>query len=137
MLKNYTEFLNEGGLDLGLDDLGGGDKKEDAPNPKEEIAKEKEKKRKKAAKARAEQLDAAEVDLKDAFKKVSSDFKADFEKRIMDALDDDDRVKYHDLITDIQTSQVQNVKDGMEKKVAETEPFIKILQSLNKNEYQG
>jgi len=137
MLKNYTEFLNEGGLDLGLDDLGGDKKKEEAPDPKKEIAKAKEKKRKKAAKERAEQLDAAEEGLKDAFKKTSSDFKSEFEKRVMDALEDDDRVKYHDIITDIQTSQVQKVKDGMEKEVEATEPVIKILQDLNKNEYRG
>lgn len=137
MLKNYRDFLNEGGLDLGLDDLGGDKKKEATPDPKKEIAKAKEKKRKKAAKERAEQLDKAEADLKNAFKKTSSDFKADFEKRIMDALDDDDRVTYHDIITDIQSSQIENVKNGLEKEVESTIPIIKALQELNKNEYRG
>ena len=135
MLKNYIEFLNEGGLDLG--DLGGDKKKEEVPNPKEEIAKAKAKKRKKAAKERAEELDTAESDLKAAFKNTSADFNEKFEKRVMDALEDDDRVKYHDLITDIQSSQVQNVKDGMEKEVESTTPIIKVLQNLNKNEYRG
>jgi acyl-CoA reductase-like NAD-dependent aldehyde dehydrogenase len=137
MLKNYKDFLNEDGLDLSLDDLGGDKKKEEAPDPAKEIAKAKEKKLKKAEKARAEELDAAEEKLKDAFKKTSSDFRTDFEKRIMDALDDDDRVSYHVIITDIQASQVQNVKDGMEKEVEATAPVIKVLQSLNKNEYRG
>jgi hypothetical protein len=137
MLKNYKEFLNEGELDLGLDDIGGDKKKEPTPDPKKEIAKAKEKKRKKAAKERAEQLDTAESDLKAAFKKTPADFNEKFEKRTMDALEDDDRVKYHDLITDIQSSQVQNVKDGMEKEVESTGPIIKILQDLNKNEYRG
>jgi hypothetical protein len=137
MLKNYTEFLNEGGLDLGLDNLGGDKKKEKAPDPDKEIAKAKEKKRKKAEKKRAAELDEAEDKLKEAFKKTPSDFREKFEKRVLDSLEDDDRVTYHDLITDIQTFEAPKEKDGLQKEVEASEPIIKILQDLNKNEYKG
>jgi hypothetical protein len=137
MLKNYKQFIFEAGLDLG--DLGGGEekKKEAAPDPEKEIAKIKEKKRKKAAKERAAQLDAAEADLKKALEKTPDDFNEKFKKRLMDALDEDDRVNYHNLVLDIQRYSIPLAKQQQDEEVLDISPIIKILQDLNKNEYKG
>ncbi len=138
MLKNYKEFLLEGGLDLGgLGDMGGDKKKEEAPDPEKEIAKEKEKKRKAARKERNEQLDKADADIKDAIAKTSTDFRTKFEKRIFAALEEDDRVKYHDLILDIQTFEIPMSKNQEDAEINAISPIIKTLQDLNKNEYRG
>ena len=136
-LKSYTQFLNEAGLDLGLDDAGGGEKKEKAPDPEEEIAKARKERRVKADKERNKVLDKAEDGLKVALKKTPADFNDKFEKRIMDALDKDDRVAYHDLIIDIQRFEIPKVKNHQEDEVLNIAPVTKILQGLNKNEYKG
>ena len=135
MLKNYKDFLLE--LDLSLGDMGGGDKKEPPPDPEKEIAAEKEKKRKKAEKVRAAQLDKAEAAIRKAIEKTDTAFKNKFEKRIMDALDDDDRVIYHDLILDIQRYQIPLSKDQDEEEIYDISPIVSELQKLNANEYRG
>lgn len=137
MLKKYSDFLLE--LNLGLGDLGGGDdkKKEPPPDPEKEIAKEKEKKREKAAKERAAILDKAESDLTDALKKTPSDFNEKFKKRILDSLEDDDRVIYHNLILDIQSYEVPMAHDQNTDDISDISPVISTLQMLNKNEYRG
>jgi len=136
-LKSYTQFLIEAGLDLGLDDAGGGEKKEKAPDPEEEIAKARKERRVKADKERNKVLDKAEDDLKLALKKTPTDFNDKFEKRIMDALDRDDRVAYHDLIIDIQRFEIPKVQNHQEDEVLKIAPVTKIIQRLNKNEYKG
>lgn len=135
MLKKYKDFLNE--LDLGLGDTGGGEKKQEAPDPEKEIEKMKEKKRKKAQKERAEQLDNAEEDIRAALKKTPKDFNSKFEKRILDALDDDDRVIYHNLITDIQSYEVPKAREQQVDAIEAISPIIKAIQKLNSNEYKG
>lgn len=137
MLKNYKQFIFEAGLDLG--DLGGGEekKKEAAPDPEKEIAEIKEKKRKKAAKERSALLDAAEVKLKKALEKTPDDFNEKFKKRLIDGLDDDDRVKYHVLVLDIQRYSIPLARQQQDDKIYDISPIIKILQDLNRNEYKG
>lgn len=135
MLKNYKQFIFEAGLDLG--DLGGEKKKEEVPDPEKEIAKAKEKKRKKAAKERAIQLDTAETELKKALEKTADDFNEKFKKRLMDALDDDDRVKYHVLVLDIQRYSIPLARQQQDDEIYDISPIIRILQDLNRNEYKG
>jgi hypothetical protein len=137
MLKNYKQFIFEAGLDLG--DLGGddGEKKKDTPDPEKEIAEIKEKKRKKAAKERSALLDAAEVKLKKALEKTPDDFNEKFKKRLIDALDDDDRVKYHVLVLDIQRYSIPLARQQQDDEIYDISPIIKILQDLNRNEYKG
>jgi len=137
MLKNYKDFLFEEGLDLDLGGLGGDQKKKDPPDPEKEIAKEKSKKRKAAQKERAEQLDKAEAELKEILPKTPQDFRDKFEKRIMDAIEDDDRVEYHDLVLDIQTFQIPMAQNQEGDEIDTTAPVIKVIQGLNKNEYRG
>ena len=141
MLKNYRDFLLEAGLDLGgLGDAGGGEggeKKGDVPDPEKEIAEKKKKKRKAAQKERAEELDKAEEELTEILKKAPKDFRDAFEKRIMKALEKDDRVVYHDLVLDIQTYQIPMARDNRAADIDATAPVVKILQRLNKNEYFG
>jgi hypothetical protein len=135
MLKNYRDFLLEGGLDLG--GLGGDEKKEAPPDPEKEVAKEKEKKRKAARKERAEELDKGEAELKKLLPKTPQDFRDKFEKRIMNAIDNDDRVEYHDLVLDIQTFQIPMAQNQEGDEIDATAPIIKVIQRLNKNEYRG
>lgn len=135
MLKNYRDFLLEGGLDLG--GLGGDEKKEEPVDPEKEIAKEKAKKRKVARKERAEELDKAEAELKKLLPKTPQDFRDKFEKRVMAAIDDDNRVEYHDLVLDIQTFQVPMAQNREGDEIDVTAPIIKVIQGLNKNEYRG
>ena len=59
-----------------------------------------------------------------------------FEKRIRKAVKEDDRVVYHDIITDIQIYQMPLAKEGQTKEVEKTGDFIEILQDLNKAEYR-
>jgi hypothetical protein len=137
MLKNYKQFIFEAGLDLG--DLGGGEekKKETPPDPEKEIAKIKKKKRETAAKERAAELDAAESELQSDLKKAPDDFKEKFQKRLKDALDDDDRVVYHNLILDIQRYQMPLARQQQDEEIYDISPILKVLQKLNKNEYKG
>lgn len=135
MFKNYTQFLQEAGLDLGVG--GGEEKKKKAPDPKEVIAKEKKKRSEKADKLRNKILDKAEEDLTIAFKKTPKEFNEKFEKRIMDSLDRDDRVAYHNLILDIQRFQMPKVRNSQDDEILDMLPVLKIVQSLNKNEYKG
>lgn len=138
MLKNYKDFLLE--FDLGMD-VGGGDEekkgKEDAPDPEEEIAKEKKKRRKKAEAEREKKLDAAEVELKKIISEAPQDFRSEFEKEIMKALEEDDRVMYHTLVLNIQRWQMPKAKDQDEESIEKTAPVIRVLQRLNQNEYRG
>jgi hypothetical protein len=135
MLKNYKDFLFEEGLDLG--GLGGDQKKESPPDPEKEIAKEKEKKRKAAQKERGEELDKAEAEVREILPKTPQDFRDKFEKRILDAIDNDDRVEYHDLVLDIQTYQIPMAQNQEGDQIDATAPIIKVIQGLNKNEYRG
>jgi|688.fasta_scaffold96830_3 hypothetical protein len=137
MLKNYKDFLFEEGLDLDLGGLGGDKKKEAPPDPEKEIAKEKAKKRKAAQKERGEQLDSAEKELKKILPKTPQDFRDKFEKRIMKAVEEDDRVEYHDLVLDIQTFQIPMAQNQEGDEIDATAPIIKVIQRLNKNEYRG
>lgn len=140
MLKNYKDFLLE--LDLGLGDIGGGDegkdkKKEETPDPDKEIEKEKEKKRKKAEKVRKAKLDAAEEKIREDLPKTPSDFQDEFKKDIFDAIDDDDRVQYHDLILRMQRWGMPKAKEQDEDSIDSVSPIIKTFQDLNSNEYRG
>jgi hypothetical protein len=135
MLKNYKEFLLESGLDLA--GLGGDQKKETPPDPEKEIAKEKAKKAKAARKERNEELADAKSELKTVLSKTPQDFRDKFEQRIMKAVEEDDRVEYHDLILDIQTFQIPMAQNQEGDEIDATAPVIKIIQNLNKNEYRG
>jgi hypothetical protein len=139
MLKNYKQFIFEAGLDLDLGGLGGDEKKkkETPPDPEKEIAKIKKKKRETAAKERAAELDAAESELQSDLKKAPDDFKEKFQKRLKDALDDDDRVIYHNLILDIQRYQMPLARQQQDEEIYDISPILKVLQTLNKNEYKG
>lgn len=135
MLKKYKEFLLESGLDLG--GLSGDTKEEKPVDPDEEIAKEKEKKKKIARKERVEELDKAKSIIEKAIEKTPSDFRNKFKKRIFDAMEDDDRVKYHDLILDIQSFEIPMSRNQESAEIDTISPIIKELQILNKNEYRG
>ena len=135
MLKNYKEFLLESGLDLA--GLGGDQKKEPPPDPEKEIAKEKAKKAKAARKERNEEPADAKSELKTVLSKTPQDFRDKFEQRIMKAVEEDDRVEYHDLILDIQTFQIPMAQNQEGDEIDATSPVIKIIQNLNKNEYRG
>ena len=136
MLKNYKDFLFE--LDLSLGDAGGeGEKKKEAPDPDKEIAKEKAKKAKKERKERNEVIDKAEAKMKEALDGTTDSFRKKFEDRIKDAIDQDDRVKYHDLVLDIQRWGIPLVKQGKGDEVESASPVVKILQGLNRDEYRG
>jgi hypothetical protein len=65
------------------------------------------------------------------------DFRDKFEQRIMKAVEEDDRVEYHDLILDIQTFQIPMAQNQEGDEIDATAPVIKIIQNLNKNEYRG
>ncbi len=137
MLKNYSQFLNEEGLDLDLGGLGGDKKKEAPPDPEKEIAKEKAKKRKEARKERVEEIEKQEAIIKKALPNTSQEFRDKFEKRIQDAIDDDDRVKYHDLVLDIQSYSIPLSRNQEGDEIADIDPILKAIQTLNKNEYKG
>jgi len=134
-IKLFEEFINEEGLDLG--GLGGGGEEEKKEvDPEKEIEKAKKKEKKENEAARKKEIEAANKRLDVAFKKAPADFKEKFEKRINDAVKADDRVKYHDLILDIQRYQMPLAKDGEQDEVEETGDFIEIIQDLNKTEYR-
>jgi len=140
MMKKYIflfeEFLNEEGLDLG--GLGGEAEggKEKEVDPEKEVEKAKKEDREKEEKARKKVVDSAKEKLDKAFKGAPKDFLERFEKRIRKAVKEDDRVVYHDIITDIQIYQMPLAKEGQTKEVEKTGDFIEILQDLNKTEYR-
>lgn len=135
----FEEFIKEeeGGLDLGGlggDPAGGGKEKEVDPEKEIEKAKKKEKKEEDAARKKV--VDAAKKKMVKAFKAAPRDFLEKFEKRIKKAVEEDDRVVYHDLITDIQRYQMPLSREGQTEEVEKTGDFIEILQDLNKTEYR-
>lgn len=135
MLKTYKDFLLE--LDLDMGGMGGEEKKEPPPDPEKEIAKAKAKKRKAANEKRTKELDAAEATIQKGFEETDAAFITAFKKRILDALDDDDRVIYHNLIIDLQRYEMPLAADQDKDEISGISPIIKSLQSLNANEYRG
>jgi len=131
-VKLFEEFISEGDS---LDSLTGGDsggvkepKKEDPLEVKKKEDQEKERKEKKKHEEYVDKKGDKIEDILNSLPEVPEDLK----KRILDAVDDQDRIKIHNAFLDITYLQQKFADDGDDNKVLKLSKLKDFVDDLDR-----
>jgi hypothetical protein len=129
-IKLFEEFLLEG--DPMADLMGGDEEGKDKEDPLEKKKKEDAAKEKKAKEKHEKKIDNNLDKIKKLFDKTP-DIKDELKKKVIDAVESQDRIKVHNAFLDLTYAQQDYAENGNDKMVQALTPIKEIVDLLDQS----